>query len=114
MLVPVSMMVTKGPEAWVNFANHTLKTHSRTPLTNTMGLETMIEHNWSGRMRFTRDDNLEDPFAAWKQGRLDRFQQLKPLFIGIVLFVFAWTVWALRRTKLMWVGLALSTPLVMA
>jgi hypothetical protein len=114
VLIPASMMVTEGPEAWKNFYDHTLKTHSRTPLTNTMGLETMIEHNWAGRMRFTRDDNMDDPFAGWKQGRLDRFQQMKPVFIGIILLVFGWTVWALRRTKLLWVGLALSTPLVMS
>jgi hypothetical protein len=79
-----------------------------------MGLETMIEHDWKGRMRFTRDDNMDDPFAGWKQGRLDRFQQMKPVFIGIVGFVFLWTAWALRRTKNLWVGMAVGPALVMS
>jgi hypothetical protein len=112
VLVPASIMVTGGTESYKDFYHHTLQTHSKTPLTNTMGLETMLEHNWAGRMRFTRDDNLDDPFQGWKQGRLDRFKTMKPAFIGIIALVFAWTVWALRRTKLLWVGLAISTPLV--
>jgi hypothetical protein len=112
VLVPASMMATGGTGAYKEFYEHTLKTHAGTPLTNTMGLQTMLVHDWNGRMRFTRDDNLDDPFQGWKQGRLDRFKQMKPVFIGIILAVFAWTVWALRRTKLLWVGLAISTPLV--
>jgi hypothetical protein len=111
-LVPASIMVC-GSESYSEFYHHTLKTHQNTPLTNHMGLETMVVHNWEGRMRFGRDDNLSDPFEGWKKGRLERFRELKPLFIGIVLATFAWTVWALRRTKLLWVGTVLSLPLVM-
>jgi len=114
VLVPASMYFTEGTLAYKDFYEHTLKTHQRTPLTNTMGLETMIEHDWKGRMRFTRDDNLDDPFEGWKNGRLERFKQMKPVFVGIILLVFGWTAWALRRTKLLWVGLALTVPLVMA
>jgi hypothetical protein len=113
VLVPASIMVA-GADSYKEFYSHTLKTHSKTPLTNTMGLETMVEHDWDGRMRFTRDDNMDDPFAGWKQGRLDRFKTLKPLFIGIVGLVFLWTAWALRRTKALWVGLAIGPPIVMA
>ncbi|MFZ5897423.1 MAG: glycosyltransferase family 87 protein [Myxococcota bacterium] len=111
-LVPASIVVC-GAESYKEFYHHTLKTHQNTPLTNHMGLESMVVHNWEGRMRFGRDDNLSDPFEGWKKGRIERFRKLKPLFIGIVLAVFAWTVWALRRTKLLWVGTALSLPIVM-
>jgi hypothetical protein len=113
VLVPASMFFTEGTLAYKDFYEHTLKTHQRTPLTNTMGLETMIEHDWKGRMRFTRDDNLDDPFEGWKAGRLQRFAERKALFTGIVALMFLWTAWALRRTKLLWVGLALTVPLVM-
>jgi hypothetical protein len=113
VLVPASMVLTEGVQAYKDFYEHTLKTHQRTPLTNTMGLETMVEHDWKGRMRFTRDDNLDDPFEGWKSGRLERFKQMKPIFLGIIAFVFGWTIWALRRTKLLWVGVALTVPLVM-
>ena len=55
-----------------------------TPLTNTMGVETMLEHTWSNRMRFMRDDNMDDPFESWKAGRIARFKQVKPLFLLII------------------------------
>jgi len=103
-----------GPSAYSDFYHHTLKTHSKTPLTNTMGLETMIEHDWDGRMRFTRDDNMDDPFAGWKQGRLDRYKAMKPVFLAIGAGVFLWTAWALRRTKFLWVGIAVGPALVMS
>jgi hypothetical protein len=113
VLVPASIAVT-GTGAWKEFKEHTLETHAGTPLTNTMGLKTILVHNWDGRMRFTRDDNMDDPFAGWKQGRLDRYKMLKPVFYGIIGAVFLWTAWALRRTKLLWVGIAIGYPLVIS
>jgi hypothetical protein len=111
VLIPVSIAAC-GASSYKEFWAHTIAVHKTTPLTNTMGLETMLVHDWDGRMRFLRDDNLEDPFKGWKQNRLDRFKARKPLFFLIVAGVFAWTVWALRRTKALWVGVALSLPLV--
>lgn len=112
-LVPASVVVC-GPNAYRDFYEHTLKTHSGTPLTNHMGLPAMMVHSWEGRMRFGRDDNFSDPFQDWKRGRNERFDRIKPLWIAILVGLFAWTVWALRRTKLLWVGTALSLPLVMS
>jgi hypothetical protein len=114
ILIPASLLATGGPEAYEDFYRHTLRVHQTTPLTNHMGLETMLVHNWAGRMHFTRDNHLDDPFQGWKDGRNERFQKMKPVFVVIVLGLFAWTVWALRRTKLLWVGLGLSLPLTMA
>ena len=65
-------------------------------------------------MRFTRDNHLDDPFQGWKDGRNERFERIKPLFFVIVAGLFAWTVWALRRTKLLWVAMPLGLPLTMA
>ena len=109
-LVPASLAVT-GRGAYEEFAEHTLRVHKTTPLTNHMGLETMLSHGWEGRIRFTRDDNLDDPFIKWKEGRVDRFQELKPLFFAVCVAVGLWTLWALRRTKLLWVALPLGLPL---
>jgi hypothetical protein len=103
-----------GVDSYKQFFGHTIKVHNATPLTNHMGLETMLVANWDGRMRFLRDDNMDDPFEGWKQGRIDRFKMMKPLFILICAGVFGWTAWALRRTKLLWVGLALSVCLVIS
>jgi hypothetical protein len=113
VLVPASVAVC-GVDSYKQFFGHTIKVHNATPLTNHMGLETMLVAGWSNRMRFLRDDNMDDPFEGWKQARLDRFKIVKPLFILICAGVFAWTAWALRRTRLLWVGLALSTCLVIS
>jgi hypothetical protein len=112
LLIPTSMVVA-GPEAWRDFFAH-IKVHNRTPLTNHMGLETMLVHDWQGRMRFTRDATLDDPFELWKQGRIERFNKMKPVFFGIAAIVFGWMVWALRRTKLLWIASGLSIPLVIS
>jgi hypothetical protein len=95
------------------FRRH-ISTHKNTPLTNHMGLQTMLVHDWDGRMRFTRDDNLDDPFQLWKQGRLDRHNSLKVVHYALLLGIVGWMVWALRRTKLLWVGLGLSCLLTMS
>jgi hypothetical protein len=107
-------MIVAGPDSYKEFVSHTLLVHNKTPLTNHMGLETMLVHDWQGRMRFTRDDNLDDPFKGWKEGRNERHAQLKWVHRGIVGILFLWTAWALRRTKLLWIGQALAAPLVMS
>jgi hypothetical protein len=112
-LVPLSVAVC-GPRSWVEFRNHTLKTHSGTPLTNHMGLPAMLTHNWKARMRFMRNDNQEDAYTDWKNERRRRFQQLKWVWQGSLTLLFGWTVWALRRTRQLWIGLALGIPLVMS
>ncbi len=112
VLVPTSMAVT-GPHAYKDFAAH-IGLHKDTPLTNHMGLETMLVHDWDGRMVFSRDDRLDDPFEAWKSGRTDRKRALRPVFLAINLFMMGWVAWALHRTRLLWVGMALSVPVIIS
>ncbi len=110
VLIPASM-VFAGPSSYKEFITH-ISLHNRTPLTNHMGMETMFVHDWDGRMRFTRDDTQADPFADWKQGRLDRKAAWRPVIVLAWLILASCTVWALRRTKHFWLGLPLSLPLV--
>lgn len=112
ILIPASVVVA-GPDSYKEFTAH-IRVHNRTPLTNHMGLETMLVHNWSGRMRFTRDSTLDDAFELWKQGRNQRFDQMKPVFLGIAAVVLAWMAWALRRTKSLWIAAGLSVPLIVS
>jgi hypothetical protein len=111
-LVPASVVVT-GPDSYPAFFER-MSVYQKTPLTDDMGLGTMLSHDWTGRMRFARDDDLEDPFQTWKAGRNARKHQLRFVRYGIVALLFAWTVWALRKTKLLWIAEALALPLVMA
>jgi hypothetical protein len=114
ILIPASVITIGGYSTYKDFYTHTLRVHQTTPLTNHMGLETILVHTWDGRMRFTRDDHLDDPFQGWKDGRNDRFKRMKPVFLAIILAMSAWTAWAVRRTKLLWLPLAVSVPLTMA
>jgi hypothetical protein len=120
LLVPTSMVATRGPSdphmytPYVAFYEHTLKTLGNTALTNHMGLESVMVHNWDGRMRFLRNDNQDDPFEGWKMNRSNRFKQMKPIYLAILVGIAAWMVWAMRRTKLLWLCIPLSLPLVCA
>jgi len=113
VLVPASMIVA-GPDSYKAFVAHTIAVHQNTPLTNHMGIDTILTHTWDGRMRFTRNENLDDPFQNWKAGRLERKEDMKPARLLIRLTLMLWIAWALRRTKLLWVGPALSVVLVMS
>jgi hypothetical protein len=112
LLVPASIAAT-GVDAYTEFARH-ISLHKNTPLTNHMGLPVILSHNWEGRMRFTRDDSYNDSFELWKQGRLDRTAARQPILYAVWLFLMAWIVWALHRTRQFWLGLPLSVPLVMS
>ncbi len=112
ILIPASIVVA-GPDSYTEFYQHTLRTHDNTPLTNHMGLRSIMAHSWDSRMRFGRNDNLDDPFQEWKQGRIDRNAAQKPIRFAIIAFIALWTAWSLRKTKLLWVGPILSVPLIM-
>lgn len=112
VLVPLSMATTGGVDSYKAFSHH-IGVHKKTPLTNHMGLPTILSHTWEGRMRFTRNDNLDDAFEGWKNGRNERKDERAPLQYAIFAGVFLWIAWALRRTQLVWVAPALSLPLVM-
>jgi hypothetical protein len=112
VLVGSSMLVA-GPDSYKEFAHH-ISLHKNTPLTNHMGLEVMVVHDWDGRMRFTRDSKFSDPFQPWKEGRLERKAERSFVFYAIWLTLAAWIGWALHKTKHFWLGLPLSIPLVMS
>jgi len=113
LLVPASMAATEGVTAYKEFVAH-IKVHNETPLTNHMGLPTILTHTWEGRMRFTRNENLDDAFELWKKGRNDRKATMRPVQIGIFLGLWLWIAWAVRGSFRTWIGPALSLPLVMA
>jgi hypothetical protein len=57
---------------------------------------------------------MDDPFEGWKAGRTERKHAYRPLFLAINAFLLGWLAWALHRTKLLWVGLALSVPIIIS
>jgi hypothetical protein len=58
----------------------------------------------SGRMKFTKDVKLRDPFEVWKRMRNERYARYKKVAYGIILLCFGFFVYVLRRVKTLWVA----------
>ncbi len=106
VLVGVSVGVS-GVDSYPEFYHH-IQVHNHTPLTNNMGLPTLLEHSWKGRMEFARDEKLVDPFGPWKQMRLDRLHALLPLRAALMLGLAAAFFYIVRRIRSLWIVQSLS------
>jgi hypothetical protein len=99
-----------GVAAHPEFLHNTLK-HSDTPLTNHMGLPTILSYRPSLVGRFTKDSSLDDPWAKWKQGRKETQHDRRWLHGLILLGMFVLLALAGRRLA-GWAVLAGSTILI--
>jgi len=113
ILFPLSLHVTGGFHSYKEFAHH-IGVHQHTALTNHVGLHTVIKHSPDGRMKYTRNNALLDPFERWKNHRNERFEKYKVLWAAIFLTLSALLVFTLRRTKALWIGMGLSLILVVS
>ncbi|HMI85439.1 MAG TPA: hypothetical protein VK550_15190 [Polyangiaceae bacterium] len=112
VLVSLSIGVA-GWRAYPEFYQH-IQLHKQTPVTNNMGLETLLSHSYAGRMEFVRDEKKVDPFAQWVAMRRDRLHAFRPLHVVLLIalgFVFVKVV---RRVKSLWIALALSLAVVIS
>ncbi len=112
LLVSISIGVA-GKEAYPEFYKH-IQVHNHTPLTNNMGLATVLSQSPSGRMVKVRDEKLLDAFGPWKQMRRDQLRAFKPLqfvMLGALGIAFFYVV---RRIKLLWIAQALSLAVVIS
>jgi hypothetical protein len=112
VLVSLSVGVA-GWRAYPEFHQH-IQLHKQTPVTNNMGLETLLSHSYAGRMEFVRDEKNVDPFARWVTMRRERLRAFRPLHVVLLMalgFVFVKVV---QRVKLLWIALALSLAVVIS
>lgn len=72
LLVPLSLVTSSGIAGYRAFIFNTEK-HKETPLTNYMGLRTVVSYSPSEAGRVLRDDRQEDPWATWKKTKLVTF-----------------------------------------
>lgn len=130
ILIPASLAVA-GKDAYQQFYKHTLQVHDQTPLTNHMGLRvlvgqtTPIEINErvgpvplpgvkigvgveSGRMEYTRNNTMLDPFELWKKMRNERYAKYKWVGYGITAASLAFFVYLCRRVRSLWVATCLA------
>ncbi|HWV38510.1 MAG TPA: hypothetical protein VN033_08525 [Vulgatibacter sp.] len=106
ILVPGSMIVGQGGlELYSEFKANTEK-HAHTPLTNHMGLRTVISWRPWDNAKNLKDTSLDDPFQVWKEHRLENYERLRWLFVALNL-VFLWGVWRTTRDEPAWVAAAL-------
>lgn len=113
ILFPWSLKVADGMTAWKEFAHH-ISVHNNTPLTNHMGLKTIIVTTPEGRMKYSRDNRLLDPFERWKENRRARYHTYKPVFFGVIAVFVGMLAMACWKTRSIWVGMALSLILVVS
>ncbi len=97
-----------GPETWQRFAQNTVK-HSNTPLTNHMGLRTLLSWRPSTVGIRMVERGAIDPWAKWKQTRLEKWHEAQPLFVLLMLAAMVLVYLALRHTGAsVWFGAALG------
>jgi hypothetical protein len=112
VLIPLSLHVA-GKTSYQQFYRHTILVHDQTPLTNHMGLRVLIAHEpgtgaESGRMKYTKDTKLIDPFEVWKRMRNERYARYRLVAYGIVALSLAFFVYVVRRVKSMWAAQCLG------
>lgn len=108
VIIPFSLYIA-GPGSYREFYHHTLRVHDWTPLTNHMGLPVLMSYRFgggaaSGRMEYTVDPRLADPFEGWKQRRNERREMYRWPGFAIIAISGALVVWAVRRLRLLWVS----------
>ena len=83
LLVPVSSHVAGGFGAWPAFLENTAK-HAGTPLTNHMGLKTVLTFRPTTRQEVAFDGRLDDPFLRYKDLHKATFKRMMPVFLVLV------------------------------
>lgn len=124
VLMPTSIWVC-GKDSYQQFYRHTIEVHDETPLTNHMGLRVIVAHKFvdlqaawppvkiatgmdSGRMKYTRDNSLNDPFEIWKRMRNERYVQYKWVAYGLTGLTLGAFVLIAARIKSLWVAQCLA------
>lgn len=88
LLFGVSLIGTgKGFDAYRGFTR-TMLTHMGTPLTNNMGLKTVVAFRPDKRAEKMHNSRKIDPFEDWKSERREIFNTMKPLFLFLILAFF--------------------------
>jgi len=110
LVLCTASIAVNGMDAHPQFLTNTLK-HSETPLTNHMGLPTILSYKPSKVGRFTKDSSLDDPWAKWKQVRKETKHDRRWLHRLILLSMFVLLALAGRRLA-GWAVLGASTILI--
>lgn len=109
-LVAISIAVA-GVDSYPEFYKH-IQVHNHTGLTNNMGLTTLLQHSYAGRMEFVQNAKAVDPFATWGRIRLERLHAFRPLQLVLLAALGLAFIKVVGRVKSLWVAQALSLGIV--
>lgn len=110
VLVPLSLVMPGGVDAWGDFVDVTL-TSVRSTGTNVVGMMSVLSyepHTWQEVMR---NPLLEDPFRDWLRSKREVFGERRPVFWVLLLCFLALLGRAVRDEE-DWVALALGIGLI--
>lgn len=110
LLVPLSMTVAGGPQVYKNFVQNTIK-HKETPLTNYMGLRTVMAYRPGEAGKDLRSDQLHEPWSKWKEARLRGWKEAKPVYALIVVGFLVILGFAVKGVE-PWIAAALSATFI--
>jgi hypothetical protein len=110
LLLPVSLATSNGLASYREFLKNSEK-HNKTPLTNYMGLKTVMIYRPSEVGRFLKNDKLEDPWGHWKQVKLETAEHSKFL-LRIAQLAFVVLLWRALRGVEPWVALSMGTMMM--
>ena len=108
--IVVGKGVGGGVEAWEGFVANSRK-HLSTPLTNNMGLKTVLSFSPSTRSTVIGEYWLDTPWDTWAEARHRVFEQREPLY-WLLLAAFIAVLALLVADQEDWVALVLGTALV--
>ncbi len=118
VLVPLSVVVCgRGPRIYLEFARNSAK-HVDTPLTNHVGLKTLVAYGEATRAATLKEPFAEEPFARWKSAQREAKRTRRPVFFGIALLFCAAVGMPLatlrKRPEIerLWVSAALGVLLI--
>jgi len=110
LLVPVSLVTSNGIASYAEFKKNSEK-HNKTPLTNYMGLKTVMIYRPSEVGRILKNDKLDDPWGHWKQVKLETADRSKFL-LRIAQLAFIVLLWRALRGVEPWVALSMGTMMM--
>ena len=84
--LPLGAVSGGGWESYTEFLDNSQK-HVKTPLTNHMGVPTILTYDPDFVARKTKNDKLEDPFEGWKDKR-NEILAGRQVFVGLIMIGF--------------------------
>jgi len=107
LLVPASALVAGGVDAFAGFVANTEK-HRGTPLTNNVGLRTLLTYRADAVGRRLVSDDAEDPWLEWKRARLAAWESSRYLAAALGGGALLLLALAARRHPEPWLAAALA------